>query len=85
MYKEFECVDCNKNTFQDEYYMVHDELWNKHFEGKGMLCISCLETRVGRELNADDFTDAPVNNIRFIPWKASDLLTMRLMNNGKEF
>lgn len=27
----------------------------------GMLCIGCLERRIGRELEADDFSDAPIN------------------------
>jgi hypothetical protein len=27
-----------------------------------MLCIGCLEERLGRRLNANDFTDAPVNH-----------------------
>ncbi|WP_246763828.1 hypothetical protein [Rhizobium bangladeshense] len=62
--KEFECVDCSVNTGDTcEYYMVHDELW----EGVGMtphggmLCIGCLEDRLGRMLTSRDFTDAPVN------------------------
>jgi hypothetical protein len=28
-----------------------------------MLCIGCLEQRLGRLLTKDDFTDAPVNSI----------------------
>lgn len=27
-----------------------------------ILCIDCLERRLGRKLTRDDFTDAPVNN-----------------------
>lgn len=28
----------------------------------GMLCVSCLENRIGRELTPDDFTDAHLND-----------------------
>lgn len=35
-----------------------------------MLCIGCLEERLGRELNASDFIDCPVNWI------------MSLLNDG---
>jgi len=29
--------------------------------GLGMLCVGCFETRLGRELTPDDFSDAPIN------------------------
>jgi hypothetical protein len=61
MLKEFECRDCKKDTFRDEYYMVHNHLWDACVNEKCMLCIACLETRFGRELNSDDFTTAPIN------------------------
>lgn len=61
----FACVDCSVNTSDiHEYYMVHDELWlgaGMTFDG-GMLCIGCLEDRLGRDLTHKDFTDAPVNH-----------------------
>lgn len=42
--------------------MVHDEVWETaNPKRKGMLCIGCLELRLGRLLTKDDFTDAPVN------------------------
>jgi hypothetical protein len=64
----FVCVDCSTNTSEiQEYYMVHDELW--HSVGMepdgGMLCIGCLEKRLGRQLEAKDFTYAPVNHGAF--------------------
>jgi hypothetical protein len=46
--------------------MVHDEIWYSAITvmDKGhMLCIGCLEQRLGRLLTKDDFTDAPVNSI----------------------
>lgn len=61
--KEFECVDCGENThFTNEYYMVQFELWNEYGAGDGMLCVGCLENRIGRKLNKADFFDCPVNN-----------------------
>lgn len=83
MNKEFECLDCKKNTFHDEYYMVHDELWNKHVKGKGMLCIACLESRIGRELNSSDFPNIIINDVGTVPWKVSDLLTKRIKNKNE--
>lgn len=45
--------------------MVHDGVWDaatEDFGGDGMLCIGCLEARLGGKLTADDFTDAPINS-----------------------
>jgi hypothetical protein len=53
----FHCVDCDKDTLGGEYYMVSDELWAAAGMGReGMLCLACLERRIGRELAIDDFT-----------------------------
>lgn len=71
----FLCIDCKVSTlFTNEYYMVKDNLWsaaNPH--ENGMLCVSCLEGRIGRELHSGDFTSAPVNSMG--PF--SELLTLR--------
>lgn len=58
-----DCVWCGVNTADvGEYYMVHDELWEKYGPPKrGCLCIGCLELRIGRRLRPDDFMDAPAN------------------------
>jgi hypothetical protein len=61
---EFDCVDCRRNTVT-EYYMVHDTVWQHEAgmkpNGGGMLCIECLEGRIGRRLTSADFIDAPCN------------------------
>jgi hypothetical protein len=45
--------------------MVHAEVWAAaRMPKQGFLCIGCLETRLGRQLCADDFTGYPVNNPR---------------------
>jgi len=76
------CLDCNINTVTSgEYYMVHNHVWSQTGIGPydGMLCIICLEKRIGRKLTSQDFTDYPVNaNTK----KKSQLLLLR-MNNGR--
>jgi hypothetical protein len=60
----FDCLACGTNTLHiDEYYMVTDEVWLAvNPKRSGMMCIGCVEARLGRELTASDFTDAPVNS-----------------------
>ena len=59
----FRCQGCGCNTLHiQEYYMVLQSVWLRAAKLKsGMLCIGCLETRLGRELERSDFIDAPVN------------------------
>jgi hypothetical protein len=58
-------MDCGKDTdASQEYYMLRNPLWRQVVERphrKGMLCLDCVELRLRRPLNADDFTEAPVN------------------------
>lgn len=79
-FHEYNCHDCKLSTlYVGEYYMVHNELWDKAYpEHDGMLCIACLEKRVGRALTRDDFTDALVNWIGGLHNANSPLLTSRL-------
>lgn len=60
----FECMDCTVDTLAiDEYYMVTDGVWElANPQRCGMLCIGCLEKRLGRTLTAADFTAAPINH-----------------------
>ncbi|MBC9705269.1 MAG: hypothetical protein H9W81_09915 [Enterococcus sp.] len=62
-------MDCGENTsVLNEYYMVQFNLWERYVpEHHGMLCIGCLETRMGRELTSADFIDALINRIDFRP------------------
>lgn len=45
--------------------MVHDHIWREHGpnggDGTGLLCVGCLETRMGRELWSGDFTHCLLN------------------------
>ena len=74
------CIDCGVNTSDiQEYYMVQFELWQKHVPEdhcNSMLCIGCLEERLGRRLVSDDFTDCPLNDKD--GWDKSDRLLNRL-------
>lgn len=57
------CSFCNSST-SNEYYMVKDEIWNVTGFGQEdnkLCCIRCLEEKLGRKLNKNDFTDAPCN------------------------
>jgi Protein of unknown function (DUF2695) len=58
---DFNCEDCGSDY--GEYYMVQNDLWRAHGAGKGMLCIGCLEKRIGRKLCRQDFIDLPINKI----------------------
>lgn len=67
----WKCMECHVNTLgTSHYYMVRNELWkeitSKKFKGhlheKGMLCLNCVEKRLGRKLTLDDFDlNIPVN------------------------
>lgn len=58
------CVDCGVNTHAvHEYYMVQHELWRVHGAGRRMLCVGCLELRVGRQLVAADFLPCLLNSL----------------------
>lgn len=63
----FGCDDCGACTLR-EYYMVRDDIW-KAAGGPRMLCVGCLEARIGRKLMRRDFPDCPLNSnwIRFSP------------------
>src|SRR5262245_46141152 len=67
------CADCGVGTHSiDEYYMVKDHVWKEAWPGpikswhwvpgQQILCIGCLEQRLGRTLVRTDFADAPIND-----------------------
>ena len=60
-----DCIDCGVNTFDlGEYYNVHDRIWASAGMGShdGMLCIGCLEKRIGRKLEPGDFGYCLINH-----------------------
>jgi hypothetical protein len=73
------CADCGQHvSLLKEYYHVHDEVWAaaKTDDAESMLCIGCLEARIGRTLEPSDFSDAPINYPGFV--KRSARLSDRL-------
>jgi len=56
------CDDCGKTVIdRADYYMIKDELWSEFGNEKGMLCLACMEKRLGREITHDDLTNCAVN------------------------
>ena len=86
-YSAFNCWDCTVNTLdRGEYYMVTDELWelatiyaDDECPTDVMLCIGCLENRIGGKLVASDFPNLLVNT-GFL--EKSARLTKRLLTTN---
>lgn len=56
------CIDCHVDTKDaGEYYMVRHPVWRQSRAGGAMLCIGCLEVRLGRPLGYRDFIACPLN------------------------
>ena len=53
-YARFECEACGRSC-RDEYYMLRTELWQEACRSNNMLCIGCVEDRLGRKLVLADF------------------------------
>lgn len=77
----FECMDCHKDTgASGEYYMLIDALWQSIVPDKqGMLCIECVEKRLGRRLRSLDFSPAPLN---LIEAQQNPIILNRLLDIG---
>jgi hypothetical protein len=81
------CCDCSLGTnVAREWYMVKPKVWKEAWTGRrkpwhelpgqSVLCVGCLERRIGRTLCAADFADAVVNDPE---GDISDRLRQRLM------
>jgi hypothetical protein len=61
------CHDCGADTLETgEDYILRDPVWaatGLEPDG-GMLCVDCVETRLGRRLQPEDFSDVYINQIR---------------------
>jgi hypothetical protein len=57
------CLDCDIDTIElGDFYGVNDSVWLEAVpDGKGMLCLLCLQVRLGRRLTLADFDTAPIN------------------------
>ena len=67
------CADCGVGTLTiDEWYRVKERVWKLAWAGRlkpwhalpgqQILCIDCLEKRIGRTLVPSDFRKIPVND-----------------------
>jgi hypothetical protein len=56
------CASCGKDCYLDDkdYYMVKHHLWKKHGVGSGMLCMDCMEDRLGHKLTKEDILVCPL-------------------------
>ena len=59
-----DCGRCLEYEWKDhEYVMLHDALWESIADhDEDLLCLLCIEARLGRGIRADDLTDAPIND-----------------------
>ncbi len=66
-YESLPCNDCKRDIGYkelDEYaYILHHKLWKSLVPENGYMCIECLEKRLKRPLNMNDFNwDVPLNH-----------------------
>jgi hypothetical protein len=75
-----ECLDCGVDTHAvDEWYMVRDDVWvAANPSQSGILCIGCLEDRLGRRLTRSDFTPCLGNK----DWPKSARLASRMLSQN---
>lgn len=61
---KFLCLDCRVDTGKlYEHYMLVESTWTKVHNSKfGMLCVGCVENRLGRKLTKVDFNSSFVND-----------------------
>jgi hypothetical protein len=54
------CMDCRSTESGGHDYMLRDEIWLSIVPDRlGLLCLSCVEKRLGRRLSEDDFLFTP--------------------------
>jgi len=71
------CNDCKIDTTNiGEFYMLKHTIWNSIATKKEILCISCIEKRLKRQLIATDFLDCKLN--RDLSRKRSQKLKNRM-------
>lgn len=73
---QFKCIDCDVDTMNiDEYYMLKDKAWLSIVpEDKGVLCIGCVEDRMGRKLTQKDFSSCILNKEEYSQPRSDRLL-----------
>jgi hypothetical protein len=63
------CQDCGVNTLGDETFWVWESVWEEA-KGDNFLCVGCLEKRIGRELEPNDFNCISSDgvSVNYDPW-----------------
>lgn len=57
------CEDCGIDAHKiNEWYMITYPVWDQVADRLEVLCIGCLENRLGRKLKPEDFADVPLNH-----------------------
>ena len=63
----FNCSDCSADliTLGESLYMLRDPVWQQatHSAPAHLLCVGCLEERLGRRLTPEDFNPAAPANL----------------------
>lgn len=61
------CDDCENDVkgLGEFHYKVKSEIWLKVAKSSEVLCIGCLEKRLQRRLNINDFTNESINRRNF--------------------
>jgi len=78
------CVDCGVECWPWEMFMLTDAVWAETGAGEAVLCIGCVEDRLDRVLEPDDFPpvslndDRPVDSVRLRTRKGSGRRTEEL-------
>lgn len=60
---DWTCQDCKKDTCIDDkdYYMVNHNMWKNYGVGDKMLCMDCIEKRIGHVVVKEDLLDCILN------------------------
>lgn len=77
------CLDCKIDTGKAlEHYYINLDTWLSVVGSKqGMLCITCVESRLKRKLLPSDFPNVTINSPKY--GSKSILLINRLQGNPK--
>lgn len=85
----YDCHDCGVNTVRiGHYYRLVDVVWEAACKNHPshdeifMLCIPCVERRLGRELDMYDFTPMPINALTAIN---DPLVAQRILGPDHDF
>ena len=67
MKSKFKCIDCGGET---EAYFVKNNIWNivPKYKRNGVMCLSCLEKRIGRKISKNDLQERGIDIHKYQPW-----------------